>query len=27
LQVPYIIITAFAGLFGSFTWKGRNIKR
>ena len=27
LQVPYIIITAFAGLFGSFSWKGRNIKR
>lgn len=27
LQIPYIVITSIAGLFGNFTWKGRKIKR
>jgi len=27
LQVPYIIVTGFAGLFGNLEWKGRRIKR
>ena len=27
LQVPYIIITGFAGMFGNLVWKNREIKR
>jgi cellulose synthase/poly-beta-1,6-N-acetylglucosamine synthase-like glycosyltransferase len=27
LQVPYIIIAGFAGMFGNLQWKGRKIKR
>ena len=27
LQVPYIIISSVAGLFGNFTWKDRKLKR
>ena len=27
LQIPYIIISSLAGLFGNFTWKERKVKR
>lgn len=27
LHVPYIILAGFAGAFGNFEWKGRNLKR
>ena len=27
LQVPYIIVAGFAGMFGNLKWKGREIKR
>jgi hypothetical protein len=27
LQIPYILFSGIAGLFGNFTWKERKVKR